>query len=113
MEVRCIRIDGTKNIYETTWPDFGVMKLNNESVHEFKPLQNNSSLKKRKDEKLTFKGTKELIEGVNHLIISEYEARHAEKSQMRFTDNAVHCVSIFLVQRLTVEKLTNIIKRDC
>lgn len=69
IEVRCIRIDGTKNIYETTWPDLGIMKLNNETILEFKPLQSNSSLKKRKDEKLSFKGTKNILEGTNQIII--------------------------------------------
>lgn len=38
IEVRCIRIDGSKNIYETTWPDFGCIKLNNETVADLKPL---------------------------------------------------------------------------
>lgn len=72
LEVRCIRIDGSKNIYETTWPDFGIMKMNGEIVLELKPLQNNSSLKKRKDEKYTFKGMKCLKEGTNHLTIQEF-----------------------------------------
>lgn len=38
VEMRCIRIDGSKNIYETTWPDFGTIKMNGETILELKPL---------------------------------------------------------------------------
>lgn len=79
VEVRCIRIDGTKNIYETTWPDYGCLRMNNEIVLELKPLQNNSSLKKRKDEKHTFKGIKNLREGMNILNITEFNCNMMEK----------------------------------
>lgn len=38
IEIRCIRIDGTKNIYETTWPDFCLLKANGEMMIDLKPL---------------------------------------------------------------------------
>lgn len=41
------------NSEEPTWPDIGELTLNGRRVFEFKPLQCNSSLKKRKDEKFT------------------------------------------------------------
>jgi len=53
VEVRCIRIDGKYGAEEPTWPDVGDVWINEKRVLEFRPLQNNSSLKKRKDEKLT------------------------------------------------------------
>ena len=49
VEMRCIRLDG-KNNYELTWPDYGYVKLNENKIADFKPLINNSSLKRRKDE---------------------------------------------------------------
>ncbi|KAL4498419.1 hypothetical protein ABPG72_013225 [Tetrahymena utriculariae] len=112
VEIRCIRIDGTKNIYETTWPDFGNLKMNNEVILELKPLQNNSSLKKRKDEKYTFKGVKNLKEGTNHLLISEFNCNIIEKQQLRITENALHCISVFIIRRLTVDQLVSNIKRE-
>ncbi|KAL4448707.1 hypothetical protein ABPG74_012796 [Tetrahymena malaccensis] len=112
LEIRCIRIDGTKNIYETTWPDFGNLKMNNEVILDLKPLQNNSSLKKRKDEKHTFKGAKNLKEGVNHLTISEFTCNIIEKQQLRITENALHCISVFIIRRLTVDQLVANIRRE-
>ena len=54
IEIRCIRIDGKdiKTLYETTWPDLGEILINDKKLLELKPLQQNSSLKKRKDEKI-------------------------------------------------------------
>lgn len=53
VEVRCIKLDGKTGSEEPTWPDIGELQLNAKKVVEFKPLQSNSSLKKRKDEKYT------------------------------------------------------------
>jgi E3 SUMO-protein ligase PIAS1 len=53
VEVRCIKLDGKANAEEPTWPDIGELQLNGRKVFEFQPLQVNSSLKKRKDEKFT------------------------------------------------------------
>jgi len=51
--VRCIKLDGKINSEEPTWPDIGELTLNGKKIFDFKPLQNNSALKKRKDEKFT------------------------------------------------------------
>jgi hypothetical protein len=52
IEIRSIRLDA-KYLYETTWVDHGELIINKTKVMEFKPLNSNSSLKKRKDEKFT------------------------------------------------------------
>lgn len=49
VEIRCVRLDG-KNNYEMTWPDCGYIKLNENKILDMKPLVNNSSLRRRKDE---------------------------------------------------------------
>ncbi len=54
IEIRCVRLEGMKNSHEVTWPDFGELWINNSKVFDFKPLQINSALKKRKDEKFYF-----------------------------------------------------------
>lgn len=110
--MRCIRIDGSANIYETTWPDFGVIQMNGELILELKPLQSNSSLKKRKDEKYTFKGIKNLAEGKNQLQIKEFSPLASEKQQMRLADNALHCISIFVIRKFTVDELVARIKNS-
>jgi hypothetical protein len=53
VEVRCIKLDGKIGSEESTWPDIGELSMNGRRVIEFKPLPNNSSLKKRRDEKFT------------------------------------------------------------
>lgn len=102
IEIRCIRIDGTCNMYETTWPDYGVMKMNGVTIKEFKPLLNNSSLKKRKDDTFTIKTSDNLREGVNYLTVNEYSANVNEKQAMRVFSNIPHCLSLCLVRRVSV-----------
>ena len=50
IEIRCLKLDG-KGINYQTWPDSGSLKLGNQIIAKFKPLHQNSALKKRKDEK--------------------------------------------------------------
>lgn len=71
VELRCIRLDGTKNMYETTWPDSAECILNGHRLKEFTPLQQNSSLKKRKDERLLLKDVSLLRKGDNLLTFRE------------------------------------------
>lgn len=52
IEIRSIRME-QKYLYETTWVDHGELYINKTKVLDFKPLNSNSSLKKRKDEKYT------------------------------------------------------------
>lgn len=71
VEIRCIRIDGTRNMYEPTWPDMGEIELNGSKLREFVPLQTNSSLKKRKDEKFTLRDVSIIIKGTNKFVLRE------------------------------------------
>lgn len=64
VEVRCVRVDG-KHLYEPTWPDYAEFHLNGKKLNEFKPLQSNSSLKKRKDEKYSINEANLLRVGTN------------------------------------------------
>lgn len=112
LEIRCIRIDGSKNINETTWPDFGLIRINDEPILDLKPLSFNSSLKKRKDEKYTFKGVSNLEQGMNKLSIIEYAPNVQEKQSLKITDNTVHCVSIFVIRQYKVDELVERIKRN-
>lgn len=50
IELRSIKIDGQYE--DISWPDLGDLQLNGKKIQDFRPLANNSCLKKRKDEKL-------------------------------------------------------------
>lgn len=41
-------------MHEITWPDHAILTLNGERIEEFKPIPFHSSLKKRKDDQITF-----------------------------------------------------------
>ena len=70
-EIRSIVFDGTKNMYEMSWPDYGFITINNKKVTNFVPLQLNSCLKKRKDDKLVIDIKKYIQIGQNTLLIKE------------------------------------------
>ena len=52
VEIRCIRMDTKYSSEEITWPDMGELFLNGKRIAEFRPLPQNSCLKKRKDDKI-------------------------------------------------------------
>ncbi|EAR85477.2 MIZ zinc finger protein (macronuclear) [Tetrahymena thermophila SB210] len=99
VEIRCIRIDGTKNMYETTWPDSGECSLNNQKLKEYQPLQQNSSLKKRKDEKYTLKDVSMIQKGLNLIQIKE-NIHQNTKSSYRIDPNSIHVFAIYLVRKV-------------
>ena len=74
IEIRSIRVDG-KCLYETSWPDLGEITINDKKHLDLKPLQNNSSLKKRKDEKI-FVESIMVKEGNNKITIREFHPSH-------------------------------------
>ena len=74
VEVRSIRME-SKIIYETTWPDLGEVLLNDKKLMDLKPLQTNSSLKKRKDERIFIEGYL-IKEGHNKIAIKESNPTH-------------------------------------
>ena len=68
--MRSIRVD-LKYIYETQFPDLASLEINDKNVIEFKPLHNNSSLKKRKDKKIFIRAPF-LKNGINRLKLKEF-----------------------------------------
>ena len=65
IEFRSIRVD-FKCIYEYSWPDLGEISLNDKKFMDLKPLLNNSSLKRRKDDKITL-DLSTIKEGINKI----------------------------------------------
>ena len=103
IEIRCIRIE--EKSHEQTWPHQGELFLNSKRELEFKPLQQNSSLKKRKDEKLF---TRNIICGLNNLLI-KYIPKH---DFPRKQEGETYFAAIYLVRRISCEELIGRIKRN-
>ena len=103
VEVRSIKLED-KN-HEQCWPHTGELILNQQKQAEFKPLQQNSSLKKRKDEKFF---TKEVHLGNNYLYLKmmKKETYLAKKIEETYV------AAVFLVKKLTCDELIQTIKQS-
>lgn len=107
--VKCLKIDG-KNNNEHTWLDSGDLYLNNSKILDFKPLPNNSALKKRKDEKFFTRDN--LLVGINILKFNFIKPSHRQIYSVRFNEKACYVVGVFLAKRLSLEVLLTKLKKD-
>jgi len=107
IEIRSLKLDGKGN-YEQTLPDSGTLRFNNSIVKEFKPLHQNSSLKKRKDEKFFSRHNIKL--GNNHLKIQYENVKDGKNSERTSDPKYIFCV--LLVKKLTVDELAEQIKHE-
>lgn len=107
VEIRCIRIE--EKSHEQTWPHQGELLLNSKKELEFKPLQQNSSLKKRKDEKFF---SRNVLSGLNslHLKFVPRTANDFPKGKPVETDT--YFAAIYLVRKLSCDELIAKIKRN-
>ena len=110
IEFRSIRVD-LKYLYDYTWPDLGEISVNDKKIMDLKPLQNNSSLKRRKDDKITLTLTT-LKEGINKIAVKEYIPSHDQKQNHRIDSGMVHLQAIYLVRRLTSEQFLGIYLKE-
>jgi E3 SUMO-protein ligase PIAS1 len=108
VEVRCIRIDGKNGAEEPTWPDVGDLFLNGRKIFEFKPIQNNSALKKRKDEKIIAKDVNYYAH--NTIQIRESVPTNEQKTTCRISLGSVYFIGVYLVQPLLPINLIDEIK---
>ena len=107
IEIKCIKLD-YKYINEQTWLDSGELFLNCRKVHEFKPLQINSALKKRKDEKLF---VRENLISINTIKFLDFKPSFDQKVNVRYDDTAVYMAGVYLVKRLRSDELIAKIQR--
>ncbi|CAD8127578.1 unnamed protein product [Paramecium sonneborni] len=102
VELRSIKIDG--QFEDICWPDLGDLQLNGKKIQDFKPLANNSCLKKRKDEKIMLN----IEQGqVNILTIREQNGSQDLKSY-RINQGIPYMLGIFQVR---IYKLSEFIKK--
>lgn len=107
--VKCLKIDG-KNNNEHAWLDSGDLYLNNSKILDFKPLPNNSALKKRKDEKFFTRDN--LLAGINILKFNFIKPSHRQMYSVRFNEKACYVVAVFLSKRISLEVLLSKLKKD-
>lgn len=101
VEIRCIKLDG-EHFFEHTWPDRCCIRLNGKTIKEIKPLHQNSSLKKRRDEKLFLKSQ---IKFPNTNLAFIYEnCRDGKNTKTGRDPNYVFTVGI--VKKLDIETLS-------
>jgi len=103
LEARCIRLEDKS--HEQCWPHNGELILNQFKYLEFKPLQQNSSLKKRKDEKFV---STEINCGTNAFWLKF--VRNSDPRNPRAEETYV--AAVYLVKRLTCDELVKKIRLE-
>ena len=98
LEIRCFRLDG-KNNYTITYPDIGEVRFNEGKIMELKPLAENSSLKKRKDDIKVIE--KKLLKNNNAVVVYENPCYNKELRVGRYN----HFVLVCLVKAYTNREL--------
>ena len=110
IEVRILKLDGVST-YETTWPDKGTLRFNDQIMKEFKPLAVNSSIKKRKDEKLTFRDYWKQQPFAENTLQIFYENVQDNKNT-KTGEDPKYFFGVYLIQKLSVQELYNKIVRE-
>lgn len=100
IEVRCIKMDG-QHFFEQSWPDRAEIKVNEQSVKIITPLLQNSSLKKRKDEKLVITNPKM---GTNTICFKFENIKDGKNTKV--DRDPMYTFTVVLVKKLTVLELS-------
>lgn len=101
VEIRCIKMDG-EHFFEHTWPDKCEIFINGRKIKELKPLSQNSSLKKRRDEKLTIP-LSVLNHGTNSLCFSYVNVQDGKNT--KFNKDPLYVFSLLMAQKLSKQEL--------
>lgn len=105
IEIRCIKMDG-EHFFEQTWPDKAEIRLNGSLIKNVLPLMHNSSLKKRRDEKLTFCP----IIGTNTISFNFENIRDGKNTKV--DKDPFYTFTVVLVKKLSVNDLADKIIRE-
>jgi len=103
VEVRCIRLENKS--HEQCWPHQGGLELNNTKLLEFRPLQLNSSLKRRKDEKFYSSDIKSGTNSVQLKFVKGSDPRNPDGEE-------TYVAAVYLVKKITCESLLQTIKAE-
>ena len=107
IEIRCIKMDG-EHFFEQTWPDKADIKINGEMVRQVLPLVYNSSLKKRRDEKLI---VKKPVVGKNTISLNFENVKDGKNTKI--DKDPAYTIAVVLVRKLKINELAEkIIKNN-
>lgn len=104
IEVRMLKMDGI-HFFEQTWPDVCTIEANGQTIASIKPLQVNSSLKKRKDQKIFNSSFWKL--GTNSIKFT-YKIMRDGKNTLPGTEPP-YIFGVFLVTRLSPSALLSLL----
>ena len=102
VEIRSLKLDG-RHFFEQTWPDKAVMRVNNNPIKEFKPLHQNSSLKKRRDEK--FFNRTLWKTGSNYLQMIFENIKDGKNTKAG--EDPFYVFTVLLIRKLNIQELSN------
>ncbi|CAD8127518.1 unnamed protein product [Paramecium sonneborni] len=109
INIRCVRQENKINCEEITWPDIGELFLNQKKIQDFKPLINNHSLKKRKDDHIL---TTEVLPQ-NCLQIKECIPTPDQRSQYRISSGHLYFLGVYSIEQFNSKQLLdNIINQS-
>jgi len=100
IEIRCIKLDG-EHFFEQTWPDKASIKINGKLIKDIKPLHQNSSLKKRRDEKIFIKSQ---IRSCN-LNLQFFFSNCKDNKNSKTNADPHYVFTVVLVKKLTTDEL--------
>ncbi|CAK89293.1 unnamed protein product (macronuclear) [Paramecium tetraurelia] len=101
INIRCVRQESKINCEEITWPDIGELFLNQKKIQDFKPLINNHSLKKRKDDHIL---TTEVLPQ-NCLQIKECIPTPDQRSQYRISLGHLYFLGVYSIEQFNSKQL--------
>jgi hypothetical protein len=107
VEIRTLKLNG-KYFYQQTWPDKCSLRVNGKIVKEVEPLNQNSSLKKRRDQKLFNRFMSRV--GTNTLNISFKNIKDGKNTKVDYDPHYVFC--ILLVRKRSVDELSKKIRLE-
>ena len=103
VEVRCIRLENKS--HEQCWPHQGELELNQSKLLEFRPLQLNSALKRRKDEKFFSSDVKSGSNSVQLKYVKGSDPRNPDAEE-------TYVAAVYLVKKISCEILVQNIKAE-
>jgi len=101
VEIRTLKLNG-KYFYQQTWPDKCVLRVNGKIVKEVEPLTQNSSLKKRRDQKLFNRFMSRV--GKNTFNVCFKNIKDGKNTKVDYDPHYVFC--ILLVRKRSIEELS-------
>ncbi|CAD8061940.1 unnamed protein product [Paramecium sonneborni] len=102
LEIRCVSLN-KQGLYDMTFPMSCTLLINGNTIKEVRPLQEKSSLKKRRDTSI-YINVKDLIKQNNSskkFVFSIIE-HLADQSYRKDTIGSIYCFGLFLVEPLNV-----------